>query len=134
MAKDTLQKLADELEETMRKREDIEEQLEPIKEYEEQIREKLAKGLLQKGFKYIKTTSGIGFGIIDGRKTYIVKKGYEQEALEWAKKEYPSVLSISKTDLGKVLKPMLSLPEFFEEKVGEPYLAVRKAELPVIEA
>lgn len=120
--------LADELEQAMDRREEIEASLLPVKEYEEQIRAKLIKELFKVGFDYVKTTSGMGFGIVSGRKTYLIKKGREGEALEWAKENYPSILAISKPDLNKVLKPMLNLPEFFEEKVGEPHLSVRGAE------
>lgn len=127
MRKNKLQTLADELEEVIKRREDAETLLVPLKEYEEQIREKLVDELLKVGFTYVKTTSGKGFGIVQGKKTYTIVKGREQDAIQWAQSHYPAILSINKSDLGKVLKPMLTLPEFFEEKVGESHLAVRSA-------
>lgn len=128
MAKDKLQQLADELEEVMDFRSRMEAEIAPIKEREEKIRELLTQSLLKKGFKYVKTTSGLGFGIVDGRKTYTIVKGREQEAIQWAQKDFPGLLAINKPDLAKVLKPMLTIPEFFEEKVGEPHLSVRNNE------
>lgn len=102
--------------------------LTPLEEYEEQVREKIVKGLLKEGFTYIKCSSGMGFGIVQGKKTFAIKKGSEHEALEWAKTNYPSILAINKSDLAKVLKPLLSVPEWFEEKQGDPHLSVRAAE------
>jgi hypothetical protein len=128
MAKTILQMLADELEQTVLKRKALEASIEPVKEYEEQLRAKLIKELFMKGFQYIKTSSGSGFGIVSGRKTYTIAKGREQEAISWAQSHYPAVLSINKSDLAKVLKPMLTIPEFFEEKMGEAFLQVRASE------
>lgn len=125
MAKDKLQTLADELETTMDEREAKEAELEPIKEREDQIREELVKGLLKKGFQYIRTTSGLGFGIVQGRKTFMIKAGAEFAAIKWAEENFPGLLTLNKSDLAKVLKPMLEIPPFFEEKVGDPHLSVR---------
>jgi hypothetical protein len=62
---------------------------------------------------------------VQGRKTFTIKKGQEREAIAWAQETYPGLLTINKSDLAKVLKPMLTTPEFFEEKIGEPHLSVR---------
>ena len=127
--KDKLQLLADELEQILDKRAEVEAEfaavLDTIKEYEKQTREKLLETLTNKGWKFVKATSGLGFGITDGKTTFGIKEGYEEAALEWAKTEYPSVLSIAAPKLAKVLKPMLTIPEFFEVKKGEPHLSVR---------
>lgn len=132
MAKDKLQLLADELEQIMDKRAEVEAeyeaQLEPLKEYEKQTRTKLLETLSKKGWKFVKATSGLGFGVTDGKTTFTIKEGREEEALAWAKTEYPSILSIAAPKLAKVLKPMLTIPEFFEKKVGEPHLSVRSNE------
>lgn len=125
MAKNQLQVLADELEQVMDEREAKEAEIEPLKEREDEIREKLVKGLLSKGFQYIKTTSGMGFGIVQGRKTFMIKAGQERAAIEWAQQTYPGLLTLNKSDLAKVLKPMLEVPAFFEEKTGDPHLSVR---------
>lgn len=123
-----LQRLADGLEETVEMRQRIEAELKPIQEREDAQRADLIKELFRVGFDYVKTTSGKGFGIVRGKKTYTIVKGREQDAITWAQKEYPAVLSINKADLGKVLKPMLKIPDFFEEKIGEPHLQVRSAD------
>lgn len=128
MAKDVLQTLADELEEVMERRAEVEATLAPIKEYEEQTREKLLIALKKKGYKFVKTTSGMGFGITSGKTTFGVVEGQEQEALEYVKTEFPAALAINKTTLAKILKPMLTLPKFFEMKEGEPHLTVRGSE------
>lgn len=129
MAKNQLQTLADELEQVMDEREAKEAEIEPLKEREDEIREKLVKGLLSKGFQYIKTTSGMGFGIVQGRKTFMIKAGQERAAIEWAQQNYPGLLTLNKSDLAKVLKPALEIPPFFEEKVGDPHLSVRTENL-----
>jgi hypothetical protein len=46
----------------------------------------------------------------------------ESEAMSWAMKEYPGVLSIAAAKLSKVVQPMLEVPEFIERKEGEPHL------------
>lgn len=128
MAKNKLQTLADDLEQAMDLCERIEAELDPIKERIEKIRGQIVKELLRMGWKSVNATSGLGFGLVDGKKTFFIKKGMEEKALAWIKEHYPAVLSINKADLNKVLKPLLELPDFFEEKVSEPHLAVRTTE------
>lgn len=127
MAKDRLHKLADELEQVLDQRAEVEAVLGPIKEREEEIRADLLEAMRKKGYKYVKASSGLGLGVTPGRTTFIVKKGSEQGALEWARKEYPSILSINKPLLANVLGPMLEIPAYFEEKKGAPYLTIRSA-------
>lgn len=128
MAKDKLQTLADELEEVLDRKSEIEEELKTVKEYEDQVRSQILLGLQKKGYKFIKTTSGLGFGITLGRKTFAIKMGSEEVALKWAQENYPSLLTISNSKLGQVVKPMLNRPEFVEEKVGNSFLSVRASE------
>lgn len=123
--KDKLQTLADELEDIMDKKAEVEEVLRPIEEREAEIRKELAQGLIAKGFQYIKTTSGLGFGIVKGRVMYAVKDGREHEAMQWATENFPGVLTISAARLNKVVQPMLNVPEFIERKEGLPHLSVR---------
>ncbi len=128
MAKDKLQKLADELEAVMDLKHAAEEALAPYKEKEEAVRAELLDALRKKGYKFVKTTSGLGFGITAGKTTFVVKEGMDEKALEYVKSEYPSALTINKATLNKILKPMLTLPEYFEAREGEPHLSVRGAE------
>lgn len=128
MAKNNLQELADKLEEEMDFVDRAEEEIAPHKEKIDAIRAELVAGLLKQGFQYIKTTSGLGFGIVQGRKTFLIKKGQEAVAIKWAQEAYPGLLTINKADLAKVLKPMLAVPDFFEEKVGEAHLSVRTSD------
>lgn len=118
--------LADQLETILDKKEALKAKLVPIEEKEEKIRQTIVNSLLANGLQYIKTSSGLSFGIVQGRKTYEIVK--EKEAIEWAQESYPGLLTLRKADLAKVLKPMLSVPPFFAEKVGEPHLAVRTQE------
>lgn len=130
MAKDKLTILGDALESVMHTKDTLKEQMEALEQQEEEIRAQLIKGLLSKGIQFIKTTSGLAFGVVQGRKTFPIKKGMEGEALSWVQKNYPAALSVSAAKLTKILKPMLpsQLPDFVEEKVGEPHLSVRGSE------
>lgn len=119
---------ADELEDIIGRRQELEDQLKTIKEYEDQLRESIVKDLLKKGLQYCKTTSGLGFGMVKGKVSYKVKDGKEQEAIQWAIQEFPGLLSISASKLGKVVQPMMSPPEFIERKQSEPHLSVRVTE------
>ena len=130
MARNKLVELADELEQVMDLRARVEAEVDPIKEREEKVREMLTKELIKKGFQYIRTTSGLGFGLVAGRTTFAIKKhpGMRERAIEWVKDHYPAALSVASADLNKILKPMLEVPEFFERKQGEPHLSVRTQE------
>lgn len=125
MAKDKILSLADELEEVMHNIDVMEESILPFKKREEEIREELVKSLLKKGLEYVRTSSGLSFGLVSGRVTFKVKKGKEQQALKWALEEYPSIVSLTAAKLNKVAQPMLDLPDFLERTAGEPHLAVR---------
>lgn len=120
--------MADDLEQNLDQQEEFLALLEPFKEKEKQIRVDLIDTMQKKGWKFARATSGLGFGITLGRKTFAVKKGLEETALEWAKKNFPSILTLSAPKLAQVVKPMLELPEFIEERVGEPFLTVRQQE------
>lgn len=126
--KNKLQILADELEDILDKREEVEALLEPIKEKEAEIRGELVNGMLKQGFKFIRTESGLAFGITDGRTTFKVKKGAEEEAIKWAQENFPSLLSLASAKLNQVVKPMLNPPPFLEKVEGEPFLSVRTTE------
>lgn len=126
MAKDKLQTLADQLEVVMDKIADIEATFEPLKEEEKAIREQLMLGMQKKGYRFVKTTSGLGFGVQE-RKTLSIKEGMEEQALQWAREEYPHILTVAKPAMNKILKPMLHLPDFIEEQVTK-YLSVRTQE------
>lgn len=126
--KDALQKLADELEKVLDQKEEILAVLAPFEEKERELRQQLLEKMRQKGYKYVSATSGLGWGITNGRKTFAIKKGMEETAMAWALKDFPAILAISTAKLGQVIKPMLNLPEFVEEKKGEDFLTVRQAE------
>lgn len=125
MAKDKLVTLGDELETLMEKIDEVKTMLKPLEEEEEKIRAEMCGGLLKKGLKYVRTTSGLSFGLVDGRTSFKVKTGFEEKAIDWAQKNFPSLLTFSSAKLNQVLKPMLNPPDFFEKKEGEPHLAVR---------
>lgn len=128
MAKDKLQTLADQLEQVMDSRAELEAQLQPIKDIEESIRAELLAAMAKKGYKSISATSGLGWTVVNGRVSHSIKKGMEAQAIEWATENYPSILSIAAPKLNKVVQPMLELPTFIERKQGEPYLSVRSNE------
>lgn len=125
MAKDKLATLADELEMNLYQQEELQAIMKPLQEKEEIIRSEMVSGLLKKGLKFVRTSSGLGFGMVDGRVSYKVIKGREHEALDWAIKEFPGVLSIAAGKLNSVVQPMLNPPEFIERTQGEPHLAVQ---------
>lgn len=125
MRKDVLQSTADELEKVLDQIEELNALMTPFKDKEAELRAKLLETMQKKGYKYVSATSGLGWGITLGRKTFAIKKGMEEKALEWAKQNFPAILSISSPKLAQVVKPMLELPEFIEEKTGEAFLTVR---------
>jgi hypothetical protein len=125
MAKVKVLSLADELELAMEKIAGKEEELRPLKEHEEKIRGELCGLLIKQGVQFVKTSSGLSFGLVKGRVMFKVMKGREVEAIQWAIKEYPAILSIAAAKLNRVAQPMLELPEFIERTEGEPHLAVR---------
>lgn len=122
--KDKLQQLADDLEKNLDQQEEILAVLSPYQEKEKEIRTELMQTMQQKGWKFARATSGLGFGITHGRHTFAIKKGMEETALEWAKANFPSILTLSASKLAQVVKPMLELPAFLEEKTGDPFLTV----------
>lgn len=126
MAKDKIQTLADELETVMDAITEKEAELDPLKEQEKAIRELLMAGMDKKGYKFVKTTSGLGFGVQE-RKTLSIKEGMEADALAWAQKDYAHILTVSKPAMNKILKPMLQLPAFIEESITR-YISVRLTE------
>lgn len=128
MARNKLQILADELEAVLDQKAEVDALLIPIKEREDKIREDLVKGMLKQGFKFIRTDSGLSFGVTDGRTTFKVKKGMEPIAIQWAQENYPGLLSLASAKLNQVVKPMLQPPEFLERIEGEPFLSVRSTE------
>jgi hypothetical protein len=109
--------------------EELKAQLEPLQDRGDAIRTELRDYLIKIGRDFTRTSSGLGLGIVKGRVTYAVKKGMEAQALEWAKTEYPSVLSIAAAKVTRVAQPMLELPEFIERKEGLPHLSVRTSEV-----
>lgn len=127
---DTLTYLANELERVMEAQEEFKAALEPFKKREEEIREAAIKELKARGHKSTKTDSGLTFVLVDGRITYGIKKvpGMKEAAVKYFMENNPNVLTIGAADLAKVVKPMLTLPEFVEKKEGAPFLQVRGAE------
>lgn len=123
--KNKLQMLADELEDILDKKAEVEALLDPIKEKEDEIRAELVTGMLKQGFKFLKTTSGLSFGVTDGRVTFKVKSGMEPLAIKWASENYPGILSLASAKLNAVVKPMLHQPEFIERVEGSPFLTIR---------
>lgn len=128
MKKDKLVVDADDLEAVMDQIEALKAELKPLEEKEDAIRADLTKGLLSKGMQFIKTTSGMSFGLVKGRVMFKIKDGQEQVALEWALAEYPSIVSIAAAKLNKVVQPMLNPPSFVVRTEGEPHLSVRTQE------
>lgn len=128
MAKDKLVTLGDSLEEVMDRIEALKAELKPLLEQEEVIREDMTKGLLKKGLRYVKTSSGLAFGLVSGKTSFKVKQGKEKEALDWAMVQFPGILSITASKLNAVVKPMLTPPEFIERFDAPPHLAVRAQE------
>lgn len=132
MAKDLLVKTGDELEEVILEISNIEaeyaEKLAPLKERELELRATAVTGLAKKGLEMIRTTSGLVFVMVKGRVSHKVIKGREKDALDWAIKEFPGVLSIAAAKLNSVVRPMLTLPSFIERVQSEPHLSVRTTE------
>lgn len=126
MKKDKLVVLANSLEQAMDELAEAEAAITPIKERVESIREELLTNLTKRGLKFAKTDSGLGFGVQE-RKTLSIKEGMEADALAWAQKEYPHILTVAKPAMNKILKPMLQLPAFIEESITR-YLSVRTTE------
>lgn len=127
--KDALQKTADELEKVLDQKEEILALLAPFEEKEKELRGTLLETMKKKGYKYVSATSGMGWGITAGRKTFGIKKGMEEVAMQWALKDFPNILTISSPKLTQIVKPMLTPPDFVEEKVGEDFLTVRQNEV-----
>jgi hypothetical protein len=127
-AKTKLQALADALESNMEVQAELEAQLAPYKEQEEELRAEICEELVKRGLQYVKTTSGLGYGLVKGRVTFAIKKGMEDAGIKWALEAYPSILTVSAAKLNKVVQPMMELPEFIERKEGEPHLSVRTTE------
>ncbi len=124
--KDKLAVLATELEKNLDMQESIKAELVPLQEVEAKIREELILGMGQRGLRFVRTESGLGFGIQE-RKTLSIKEGMEDKAMSWAKENYEHILTISKPAMNKILKPMLEFPDFIEEQVTR-YLSVRQTE------
>lgn len=124
--------LADELEQVTDQIEEIKAELDPLEEREKEIRAELCESLIKKGLQYVRTTSGMGYGITKGRVTYGIKKGIglRAKAVEWAVQNYPSILTISAADLGTVVGPMMpaQVPDFVERRESPPHLSVRTNE------
>lgn len=120
--------LADELEQNLYQQEELQIILKPLKEKEDAIRAELVTSMLKKGLKFIRTESGLAFGITPGRVTFKVKPGKEQEAIVWAQENYPSILSLASAKLNSVVKPMLKIPAFLDRVEGESFLSVRTQE------
>ncbi len=120
--------LADELEKVLDQKAEIEAVLKPIKEREEYLREELAVLMWKKNKDDVATTSGLWWHLNKGRVSFKVKRGMENDALQWAMKEYPSVLSFTAAKLNAVVMPMLNPPPFFDRINGDPYVAISKTE------
>lgn len=127
--KDALQQTADELEKVLDQMEEIQALLTPFKEKETELRAKLLDTMKKKGYKYVSATSGLGWGITHGRRTYTIKKGMEETAMQWALNDFPAILTISSAKLAQIVKPMLTPPDFVEEKIGDDFLTVRQNEI-----
>ena len=128
MAKDKMITSADELEVVMEQIDALKAQLEPLQAQEDAIRATLVKSLVAKGLQFVKTTSGLAFGLVKGRVSYKVREGKEPEAIAWAIKEFPGLLTIGAAKLNKVVQPMLTPPSFIERTEGVPHLSVRTSE------
>lgn len=126
--KDALQQTADELEKVLDQIEELQALMIPFKDKETELRTKLLDTMKKKGYKYVSATSGLGWGITHGRHTYTIKKGMEETAMQWALNDFPAILTISSAKLAQVVKPMLTPPEFVEEKIGDDFLTVRQNE------
>lgn len=132
MAKDKLVKIGDELEEVALKISNMEvefaEQVKPLRDREEELRDEAVKSLVGKGLDMIRTSSGLVFVLVKGRINHKIKKGMESDAIKWAIAEYPGILSIAAGQLNKVVQPMLNPPTFIERTQGNPHLSVKAGE------
>lgn len=128
MKKTKLQLLADALESCMDVQAELEAQILPYKEQEEHLRAEICQEMIAKGLQYVKTTSGLAYGLVKGRTIFGFKKGMEDAGIKWAMEHNPAILTVSAAKLNTVVKPMLELPDFIERKEGEAHLAVRTSE------
>lgn len=125
LQKDELVELGDELEVVQDAIEGKKAELKELQDLEDKLYGEILPNMQGRGLDMVRTSSGLTYILVSGRKTFTIKKGMEQTAITWAQTNFPGILSINKSDLAKVLKPMLEVPAFFEEKVGEPHLSVR---------
>lgn len=126
--KPTLKELADELEKVLDQKTEVEAVLKPIKDREDYLREELAVMMWKKNKDDVDTTSGLRWHLNKGRVSFKVKKGMDADALDWAMKEYPSILSFTAAKLTAVVMPMLNPPPFFDRIEGDPFVAISKTE------
>lgn len=128
MAKSKIQTLADELEIVLNQKMEIEQILDPVKEKEADLRLQLALAMWKGNKDDIDTSTGLRWHLNKGRVSFKVKKGMEKEALDWAMKDYPSLLSLTAAKVNAVVTPMLNPPMFFDRVDGDPYVAISKTE------
>lgn len=132
MSKKKIQELADQLEQVTNKHSEAKqacaEILDPLKEQEELLREELAVAMYKENHDDIDTSTGLRWHLNKGRVSFKVKKGCEKEALDWAMKDYPSLLSLTAAKVNTVVAPMLNPPLFFDRIDGDPYVAISRTE------
>lgn len=128
MAKEKLMTLGDELEEIQTEIIGVKAQLNELQEREDALYGEIMPLMDKKGLEMFRTKSGMTYFIVKGRVSYKVKKGMENEAREWAVKEYPGIITLAAAKLNAVVQPMLNPPAFIERVEGEPHLSVRTTE------
>lgn len=128
MAKDKLVAYADALEACLDVQAELEEQLAPYKAEEEKLRAEIVASLLKSGLDWCRTSSGLSFGLVDGKTSFPIKEGREQEAIAYAQKNYPATLSIAMAKWNKIMKPLMELPDFVERRQAGKHLSVRTVE------
>lgn len=120
--------LANELEQTLNQRAEIEQLLVPVIVKEKELRQELAVVLEKVPEEFVLTETGLGFGLVRGKTSFKVMRGKENEALQWAIKKYPSILSINATKFTTVIKPMLKAPSFVERYEAPSHVAIKGTE------
>jgi len=124
--RDELVSDSDLLEDVMERIAEIEAVLEPLKAQEKELRASLAESLLRRGLSFVKTTSGLGFGLVT-RSTFGIKEGQEDKAREWAIKN--GFVQPDKGRISAFFKKVLpsETPDWIEERVTRS-LQVRGSE------
>lgn len=120
--------LLDELESNLTLQDEIQSELDPLQNREKELRGAIVQEALLRGEKHPTTSSGLVFVVKDGRVSYKVRFGKQDEALRYFMENFPGVLAPSAAKVNDVMAPMLTLPTFIERVEGTPTLSLSKTE------